>query len=70
MPYGATEPNHLCPRPLRRPSLLRGYRIRFQDVLELLADNMTALEIVAQSPVLEIEDITACLEYAPLNEIN
>ena len=49
---------------------IRGYRIRVQDVLELLADNMTPSEIVEQLPDLEIEDITACLEYAPLNEIN
>lgn len=49
---------------------IRGYRIRIQDVLELLADNMTPSEIVEQLPDLEIEDITACLEYAPLNEIN
>jgi len=43
---------------------IRGYRIRVQDVLELLADNMTSSEIVEQLPDLEIEDVQACLEFA------
>ncbi len=43
---------------------IRGYRIRVQDVLELLADNMTPAEIVEQLPDLELEDVQACLEFA------
>jgi uncharacterized protein (DUF433 family) len=43
---------------------IRGIRIRVVDVLELLADGMTAPEIVRQLPDLEEEDVKACLSYA------
>jgi uncharacterized protein (DUF433 family) len=39
-------------------------RIRAHDVLELLADEMTYEEILAEFPDLEKDDIRACLHYA------
>ena len=43
---------------------IRGIRIRVSDVLGLLANGLTAEEILQQFPYLEPEDISACLEYA------
>jgi uncharacterized protein (DUF433 family) len=43
---------------------VRGYRIRFTDILELLASGATHAEILADYPFLESEDIYAVLEYA------
>jgi uncharacterized protein (DUF433 family) len=43
---------------------VRGMRIRVVDVLELLAAGATAEEVVKQLPLLEPEDVTACLWYA------
>ena len=43
---------------------IRGIRIRVADVLGWLAAGMTAEEIVAEYPSLELEDIPAALEYA------
>jgi len=43
---------------------VRGMRIRVQDVLELLADGLTAEQVTKQLPHLEIEDVRACLEFA------
>jgi uncharacterized protein (DUF433 family) len=39
-------------------------RIRVQDVLELLADGLTAEQVIKQLPHLVIEDVQACLEFA------
>jgi len=39
-------------------------RIRVADVLEVLADGVTAQEILADFPDLEAEDIQACLHFA------
>ena len=39
-------------------------RIRVSDVLELLADGMTAAQILDEHLDLEIEDIHACLRFA------
>jgi uncharacterized protein (DUF433 family) len=39
-------------------------RIRVADVLEMLADGVTAQEILADFPDLEAEDIQACLYFA------
>ena len=39
-------------------------RIRVLDVLDLLADGMTAQEITRQLPALEEDDIRASLIYA------
>ncbi len=46
-----------------RPTI-RGLRVRVADVLEMLAGGMTAAEIVRDLPILEPEDITACLTVA------
>ena len=46
-----------------RPTI-RGLRIRVKDVLELLAAGASREEILADYPVLELEDIAAVLEYA------
>lgn len=46
-----------------RPSI-RGMRIRVIDILELLASGASREEILADYPYLEVEDITAVLEFA------
>jgi uncharacterized protein (DUF433 family) len=46
-----------------RPTI-RGMRIRLSDVLDLLANGLTAEEIVEEMPDLEMEDIQACLLYS------
>jgi uncharacterized protein (DUF433 family) len=43
---------------------IRGMRIRVIDILELLADGLSAEEIVAQLPDLELEDVRAALLFA------
>ncbi|MEG4458052.1 DUF433 domain-containing protein [Microcoleus sp. N9_A1] len=48
---------------------IRGMRIRVSDILETLADNVPASEILADFPDLEPEDIQACLLFAALRII-
>lgn len=43
---------------------IRGMRIRVSDILEMLAENVTTAEILADFPDLEIADIQACLLFA------
>ena len=43
---------------------IRGMRIRGSDILEMLAENVSASEILADFPDLESEDIQACLLFA------
>ncbi|MBK7000464.1 MAG: DUF433 domain-containing protein [Rhodoferax sp.] len=43
---------------------LRGTRVRVTDVLELLAENVSREEILADYPYLEDADISATLAYA------
>jgi len=43
---------------------IRGHRIWVSLVLDLLASGATPLEILAEYPGLEEEDIRACLAYA------
>ena len=43
---------------------IRGMRIRVIDVLDLLANGLTAEEVLAEFPDLEPEDIQACLRFA------
>ncbi len=43
---------------------VRGMRIRVADVLDMLVDNVTPSEILADFPDLEPEDIQACLAFA------
>jgi len=40
---------------------IRGMRIRVTDILEMLAENVSSSEILADFPDLELEDIQACL---------
>lgn len=43
---------------------IRSMRIRLTDILEMLALNVKASEILADFPDLEAEDIQACLLFA------
>jgi uncharacterized protein (DUF433 family) len=43
---------------------VRGMRIRVSDVLDLLANGLTAEQVIDELPDLEIEDVHACLRYA------
>ncbi len=43
---------------------IRGMRIRVTDVLDLLASELTAKEVLEEMPALEREDIEACLRFA------
>jgi uncharacterized protein (DUF433 family) len=43
---------------------IRGSRLMVATILELLASGMSAEEILADYPALEMEDILACLDYA------
>jgi len=39
-------------------------RIRVVDVLDLLANGLSAQQVIEELPDLELEDIKACLQYA------
>jgi len=39
-------------------------RIRVIDVLDLLANGLTAEQVIEELPDLEIEDVRACLRFA------
>jgi uncharacterized protein (DUF433 family) len=52
------------PEPCGGRPCIRGMRIRVQDVLELLANGATELEILQDYPYLEADDIRASLQYA------
>ena len=43
---------------------VRAMRIRVVDVLDLLANGLTAQQVLAELPDLQPEDIQACLKYA------
>lgn len=43
---------------------IRGMRIRVADILQMLAENVSVEEILADFPDLELEDIQACLQFA------
>jgi uncharacterized protein (DUF433 family) len=43
---------------------IRGLRIRVKDVLDMLAEGATEMEILKDFPDLETDDIRACLTYA------
>ena len=53
------SPGHCGGRPC-----IRGLRIRVVDILEMLAEGVSAEEILADFPDLEREDIRACLIFA------
>ncbi|HSO81918.1 MULTISPECIES: DUF433 domain-containing protein [Thiocapsa] len=54
-----TNPDQCGGRPC-----IRGMRIRVVDILEMLAEGVSAREILADFPDLEPEDIQACLLLA------
>jgi len=43
---------------------IRGMRIRVTDVLGLLANGLTAEQVIEDLPDLEPEDVRACLRFA------
>jgi uncharacterized protein (DUF433 family) len=43
---------------------IRGMRIRVSDVLDLLANGLTPVQVLEELPDLEPEDIAACLRFA------
>ncbi len=43
---------------------IRGMRIRVSDVLDLYAAGLTAGQILAEMPDLEVDDLSAALVYA------
>ncbi len=49
---------------------IRGMRFPVGDILEMLANDMTADEILEQHPILEKEDIQAALMYAAFRTKN
>jgi len=53
------DPNQCGGRPC-----IRGMRIRVVDVLDLLASGLTAQEVIAELPDLEMADIEASLRFA------
>jgi uncharacterized protein (DUF433 family) len=56
--------HHLQPGAMRRPACIRGMRIRASDLLEMLADGVSAETILSDFPDLECEDISAALSFA------
>lgn len=42
---------------------IRGLRIRVSDVLDLLANGLTAEQVVEELPDLELEDVRAALRF-------
>jgi uncharacterized protein (DUF433 family) len=49
---------------------VRGLRITVYDVLNQLADGLSAEEIIKDFPELELDDIRACLQFAADRERN
>ncbi|CAN5873032.1 DUF433 domain-containing protein [soil metagenome] len=45
-------------------SCIRGMRIRVSDVLDLLANGLSAEQIIEEMPDLELEDVYASLRFA------
>jgi uncharacterized protein (DUF433 family) len=43
---------------------IRGMRIRVKDILDMLAGGSSRAEIIRDYPYLEVDDITAALEFA------
>ncbi len=48
---------------------IRGNRFPVSDVLEMLQAGMSRAQILHEHPILETEDIDACLQYA-IGEVN
>jgi len=64
------EPKELLDRITINPKIfggkpiIRGMRIKVENVLGLLAQGMTPEEILEDYPELELDDVRACLAYA------
>jgi uncharacterized protein (DUF433 family) len=64
------NPNQILARITQNPDqcggrpCIRGMRIRVSDILEMLAENVSVDEILADFPDLEPEDIQSCLSYS------
>jgi uncharacterized protein (DUF433 family) len=43
---------------------IRGMRIRVSDVLDLLANGLTAEQVLKELPDLRMDDVHACLHFA------
>ncbi len=43
---------------------IRGMRVRVTDILDLLAAGQTPEQVVAELPILEVDDVRAALVYA------
>ena len=43
---------------------VRGMRVRVTDVLDLLANGLSADQVLVELPDLEVDDIRACLRFA------
>ncbi|GJD23864.1 hypothetical protein RIVM261_088200 [Rivularia sp. IAM M-261] len=62
--------NNLLSRITQTPGLcggrpcIRGMRIRVSDILEMLSENVSTIEILEDFPGLEPENIQACLLFA------
>lgn len=69
MPEAASRLDRITVDPLicHGAPTIRGMRLRVQDVLELLASEMTYDEILADYDELERDDILAVLEFAVLD---
>ena len=52
------SPNQCGGRPC-----VRGMRIRVSDVIDLLANGLSAEQVVEELPDLELDDVFACLKY-------
>ena len=46
--------------------IIRDMRFRVIDVLEMLANGMTKEQILEEHPILQADDINACLLYASI----
>lgn len=53
-----TDPEQCGGRPC-----IRGLRIRVSDVLDLLANGLTAEQVIEELPDLELEDVRAALRF-------
>lgn len=58
------DPEQCEGRPCIRGMRIRGMRIRVTDVLDLLANGLTAAQVLEELPDLALEDIHACLRFA------
>ena len=52
------------PRIFNGKPIIRGLRISVEMILDLMSQGLTAEEILSEYPMLETEDLSACLRYA------